>query len=268
MTAISFMNSDAVREAVRERYASAAQSSSCCGPSASACCGDSGTDPMSGVRYYTAKELAGLSAEVAGFSLGCGNPVAFADPQPGETVLDLGSGGGLDCFIAARCVGPTGHVIGVDMTPAMLERARQAAVDMGYTTVEFRQGYIEALPVADNAVDLVISNCVINLSTDKDRVFGEAFRVLKPGGRLVVSDIVTAGALPDAIRRNVSLWAECIAGALPESEYTAKMAAAGFERIEPLARAAYGDNDLLQQAPGDDEFSAVYSLKVRGYKPS
>lgn len=263
---VTMMNAEEVRGAVRERYARAATSGSCCGPSANDCCSASEPDTASGVGFYSGEELAGLSEEVASFSLGCGNPIAFAQPQLGETVLDLGSGGGLDCFIAARYVGPAGHVIGVDMTPAMLERAADAAERLGFANVEFRPGLIEALPVADDSVDLIISNCVINLSPDKDQVFREAFRVLKPGGRLVVSDLVTSGELPEAVKRDVELWAGCISGALPESDYTAKMAAAGFERVEPLARSTYTEDTPEWQGIGGPN-GPIYSLKVRGYKP-
>lgn len=260
MSDLNLMDTDTVRAAVRERYATAATTSgSCCGPSASSCCGEAApADPTSGTVYYSSEELTGLAEEVATFSLGCGNPIAFAQPQPGETVLDLGSGGGLDCFIAARAVGSTGHVIGVDMTPAMLTRARDAAARMAVVNAEFRQGFIENLPVETDSVDLIISNCVINLSTDKDAVFREALRVLKPGGRLVVSDMVTTGNLPTDVKRDLELWAGCIAGALPESEYLAKMAAAGFERVEALARSSDSD---------DGELGGLYSLKVRAFKP-
>ena len=263
---VTMLSAEEVRGAVRERYARAATTGSCCGPSGRDCCGGSEPDTSSGIAFYNSEELAGLSEEVASFSLGCGNPIAFAQPQPGETVLDLGSGGGLDCFIAARYVGPTGHVIGVDMTPAMLERATDAAARLGIANVEFRQGLIEALPVADDSVDLIISNCVVNLSPDKDAVFREAFRVLKPGGRLVVSDLVTAGELPAAVKRNVELWAGCISGALPEAEYTAKLVAAGFERVEALARSSYTEDTPEWEGLGGPN-GPLYSLKVRGYKP-
>lgn len=265
MSDLNLMDPETVRAAVRERYAAAATSGRCCGPTSSACCDDTApADATAGTAFYSADELAGLSNEVATFSLGCGNPIAFAHPQPGETVLDLGSGGGLDCLIAARTVGPTGRVIGVDMTPAMLARAWDAAARMNVTNVEFRQGYIESLPVADDSVDLIISNCVINLSTDKDAVFREALRVLRPGGRLVVSDIVTASDLPDDVRRDLGLWAECIGGALAEHEYVAKMAAAGFEAIEPLARSTYDEG---RGADSTSPNGPIYSLKLRAYKP-
>ncbi len=263
MTDVAMMDAETVRAAVQKRYAAAATSGDCCG--ASSGCGESTPNTSSGVGFYSADELAGLADEVAGFSLGCGNPIVYADVQPGETVLDLGSGGGLDCFIAARLVGPTGHVIGVDMTPAMLERARNAAERMGVTNVEFREGFIEALPVADNSVDLVISNCVVNLSTDKDAVFREVRRVLKPGGRMLVSDLVTGGRLPDAVRRDIEMWAGCIAGALPEAEYTGKAAAAGLARVEVLARAGYVE-DTPEWSDLGGPNGPIYSVKVRAYK--
>ena len=263
MSDVTMMDAATVRAAVQKRYATAATSGECCG--ASSCCGENTPNTSSGVGFYSAEELSGLADEVAGFSLGCGNPIVYADVQPGETILDLGSGGGLDCFIAARLVGPTGHVIGVDMTPAMLERARNAAERMGVTNVEFREGFIEALPVADNSVDLVISNCVINLSTDKDAVFREVRRVLKPGGRMLVSDLVTAGQLPDEVRRDIEMWAGCIAGALPEAEYTGKAAAAGLARVEVLARAGYVEDTPEWRNLGGAN-GPIYSAKLRAYK--
>lgn len=267
---VTMLGAEEVRAAVRERYARAATTSgSCCGPSsnasASSCCGEDASCGATPTGFYSSEELSGISDEVANFSLGCGNPIAFAQPQPGETVLDLGSGGGLDCFISSKYVGPTGRVIGVDMTPAMLERARNAAERLEIRNVEFRQGYIEALPVADNSVDLIISNCVINLSPDKDMVFREAYRALKPGGRLVVSDMVTARDLPEPIKRSVEAWAGCISGALPEGEYTDKMKAAGFKQVEPLARSTYDDDNPEWAGIGGPN-GPIYSLKVRGYK--
>lgn len=180
---------------------------------------------------YPAEMLHELPDDITSFTAGSGNPVTPANLQPGETVLDLGSGGGLDCFLAARQVGESGHVIGVDMTPEMLSRARQAAQRLGLTNVEFRQGYLEALPVEDHSVDVVISNCVINLSPDKAQVLREIFRVLKPGGRLSVSDIVTNRPVPDARLTNHNDWCDCISGALPAQEYTAELRKAGFVDI-------------------------------------
>jgi ubiquinone/menaquinone biosynthesis C-methylase UbiE len=169
---------------------------------------------------------------VANFSLGCGDPITVAALQPGETVLDLGSGGGLDCFLAAKQVGASGHVIGVDMTPEMLERARAAAARLGHTNVEFRQGYLESLPVEADSVDAVVSNCVINLSPDKPQVFREVFRALKPGGRVAVSDIVTNGPLPEELQKNMEAWGACVAGALDVSEYTTGLTDAGFTDVK------------------------------------
>lgn len=177
---------------------------------------------------YTPTDLADLPPEAAGLSLGCGNPVALASLQPGEVVLDIGSGAGLDAFLAARKVGPTGRAIGLDMTEAMIRRASQAAEQAGFSNVEFRLGDAEEMPLPDESVDVIISNCVINLSGDKDRVLREAFRVLRPGGRFAVSDVVVRGEVPPAIRRSVELWVGCVAGALSDTEYLAKLAAAGF----------------------------------------
>ncbi|MGZ6347288.1 MAG: arsenite methyltransferase, partial [Anaerolineales bacterium] len=196
---------DTIHESVREHYAQQARStSSCCG----------GRNEL-----YPAALLTSLPKDVTNFSLGCGNPFGAAALRPGETVLDLGSGGGLDCFLAARQVGATGHVIGVDMTPEMLERARLAASRMGIQNVEFRSGYLEKLPVDSDTVDVVISNCVINLSPDKPQVFREVFRTLKPSGRVAVSDSVTDGPLPEELRKDMQSWGACIAGALDVGEY-------------------------------------------------
>jgi SAM-dependent methyltransferase len=204
-------------------------------------------------RFYEADELAGLPDSVTEASLGCGNPLAIAGLRPGETVLDLGSGGGIDCFLAARKVGPEGYVIGLDMTPDMVKLARRNAKKIGITNVDFRFGEMEDMPLADESVDVVISNCVINLSPDKDAVFGEAFRVLKPGGRLSVSDIVVDGQLPQAIRNRLDAWASCVAGALDEKVYLDKMRAAGFRHIEVISR----DTATL------DEAIEGYELEVR-----
>jgi len=203
---------------VQERYGEFARtSSSCCAPQNT---------------LYPTEVLQELPADIASFTAGSGNPVTPANLQPGETVLDLGSGGGLDCFLAAHQVGESGHVIGVDMTPEMLSRARQAAQRLGLSNVEFRQGYLESLPVEDNSVDVVISNCVINLSPDKPQVLREIFRVLKPGGRLSVSDIVTNRPVPETRRKDVDDWCGCTSGALPSQEYTNELRQAGFVDIQ------------------------------------
>jgi SAM-dependent methyltransferase len=217
-------NPEKVRDLVRERYGKAAskQSGGCCGSNAESLAKSIG---------YSREEIES-APEGANLGLGCGNPTALAALQPGETVLDLGSGAGFDALIAAPRVGPTGRVIGVDMTPEMLERARINAVQAGYAgTVEFREGTIEALPVAAGTVDVIISNCVINLSPDKPAVFREAFRVLKPGGRLAVSDILLSEPLPEDIRELAAGYVACLSGALVESEYLDAMTSAGFEDI-------------------------------------
>ena len=222
-----------IKEHVRAEYGQAARQAksgkpSCCG-TGSLLEGDA-LDPITG-NLYGADETQGLPAEAVRASFGCGNPTALATIQPGETVLDLGSGGGIDVFLSARRVGPSGRVYGLDMTDEMLALARENQQKAGVTNVEFLKGDIEQIPLPDNSVDLIISNCVINLSPDKDRVLKEAFRVLKPGGRLAVSDIVIRGSMPQAIRHSVELWAGCVAGALEESVYLAKLQQAGFEQI-------------------------------------
>ena len=180
---------------------------------------------------YTPTDLADLPPEAAGLSLGCGNPVALASLQPGAVVLDIGSGAGLDVFLAARKVGPTGWAIGLDMTEAMIRRASQAAEQAGFSNVEFRLGDAEEMPLPDESVDVIISNCVINLTLDKGQVFREAYRVLRPGGRLMISDIVTDKPLPESVRSNPDEWARCVGGAIPEEEYTRLIVQAGFETV-------------------------------------
>lgn len=230
------MNENDIKRAVRGRYgAIAVQGGSCCGGGSSCCGAAEGTD---GVPQGTAAEALGYSREElssvpqgAELGLGCGNPLALASLLEGETVLDLGCGAGFDCFLAAARVGDSGRVIGVDMTPEMLDRARDNARRGGYGNVEFRLGEIENLPVADASIDLLISNCVINLATDKPRVFREAFRALKPGGRLAISDIVLLGELPETLRASVSAYTGCVSGALPREEYLELIRRAGFERV-------------------------------------
>ncbi|WP_127077711.1 arsenite methyltransferase [Rhodomicrobium lacus] len=224
------MSDTDVKEAVRDRYGEAArrvsEGRSCCGGNAAL----EGSEPITSNLYDVSEK--GMLPEAAVLaSLGCGNPTALAQLAPGETVLDLGSGGGIDVLLSARRVGPTGKAYGLDMTDDMLALARENQKQAGVENVEFLKGEIEAIPLPDNSVDVIISNCVINLSGDKDRVLREAFRVLKPGGRFAVSDIVTRGEIPDDIRKNVLAWAGCIAGALEEGEYAQKLAAAGFEAI-------------------------------------
>jgi SAM-dependent methyltransferase len=224
------MSHTGVKEAVRERYSEAArrvsEGASCCGGNAAL----AETSPITS-NLYDMSEKGALPEAAVLASLGCGNPTALAQLQPGEIVLDLGSGGGIDVFLSARRVGPTGKAYGLDMTDEMLALARQNQEKAGIENVEFLKGEIENIPLPDNTVDVIISNCVINLSGDKDKVLKEAFRVLKPGGRFAVSDIVTCGEVPEDIRKNVLAWAGCIAGALEESQYSAKLANAGFEAI-------------------------------------
>jgi len=245
-----------IKEQVRQHYGEIADKvqksvpASCCGPASAADCCSSG-DTSSQIELldtmYGAQDTAGLPETVTEASLGCGNPTAIASLRPGETVLDLGSGGGIDCFIAARQVGPTGRVIGLDMTPEMLRLANANKAKIGAGNVEFRRGEIEHMPVDDASVDVIISNCVINLSPDKDAVFAEAFRVLKPGGRLAVSDIVTRGTLPEAVRRSIEAWAGCIAGALDEDEYLRKIRNAGFADVRVEGSSVYGP-EMLDEA--------------------
>ncbi len=231
------MTSKTIRELVREEYKQAALQtvtggSTCC---SSSCCGGEHArrelDPITS-NLYEARDTVELPTEAVAASLGCGNPTALAQLHPGETVLDLGSGGGLDVLLSARRVGSTGKVYGLDMTEEMLALARENQRKAGIENAEFLKGEIEQIPLSDNSVDVVISNCVINLAADKDLVLAEAYRVLKPGGRLAVSDIVVRGQVPAEIRLSVELWISCLAGALEESEYREKLARAGFEGIE------------------------------------
>ncbi len=225
-----------IQKEVQKRYGQIAAGSGSCGcSSSSGCCGASpSAEELSTEVGYSIGELASIP-EGANLGLGCGNPVAMASLQPGETVLDLGSGGGIDCFLAARRVGSAGRVIGVDMTPEMIHLARENGSKSGLQNVEFRLGEIENLPVQDGTVDAVISNCVINLSTDKERVFREIFRVLKAGGRMMVSDIVLDGELPAKVKDSVAAYTGCIGGALKRDDYLAAIAKAGFTQVEIVA---------------------------------
>lgn len=236
--------SDDIRAAVRQRYAEAARpQGGCCGGGGGSCCGGSTAEAAAAQSLgigYTNEELASLP-EGANLGLGCGNPTAIAALREGETVVDLGSGGGIDCFLAARRVGPGGRVIGVDMTPQMLDRAREAARRSGLPNVEFRLGEIEHLPLADASADVVISNCVINLSPNKRQVFREAFRVLRSGGRVAVSDIVLLVDLPPALRSDLGLYAGCVGGALRKEQYLGAMEKAGFRDIRVVSERAAGE---------------------------
>ena len=266
-----------IRQVVREKYGQAAQrvtqgaASSCCGADASGC----GPDPITS-NLYDALQTGSLPEEAVLASLGCGNPTALAELKAGEIVLDLGSGGGIDVLLSAKRVGPTGKAYGLDMTDEMLALARANQAKAGAVNVEFLQGEIERIPLPDNSVDVIISNCVINLSADKDRVLAEAFRVLKPGGRLAVSDVVTRGSVPEEVRRNVLLWVGCIAGALEDTDYTAKLAKAGFSgvEIEPTrvydiedARAFLGGQGVDVDAIAPQVEGKFMSAFVRATKP-
>jgi arsenite methyltransferase len=218
-----------IQDAVREKYGEIARSvgkTGCCGPTACGC-----SDPISSDLYSTT-ETADLPGDAVAASLGCGNPTALIDLQPGQTVLDLGSGGGIDVLLSAKRVGPDGKVYGLDMTDEMLALARENQRKAGVTNVEFLKGTIEAIPLPDQSVDVIISNCVINLSVDKDAVLREAFRVLKPGGRFAVSDVVIRGEVPAAVRRSLELWVGCVAGALEQDDYAAKLRSAGFTDVD------------------------------------
>jgi ubiquinone/menaquinone biosynthesis C-methylase UbiE len=239
-----------VREAVKQRYGQAAAAvargakPSCCGSSDAA---TGSTDPITR-DLYAADETAGLPEEALLASFGCGNPTALAELRPGETVLDLGSGGGIDVLLSAKRVGPGGKAYGLDMTDEMLDLAQKNKAKAGVKNVEFLKGTIEAIPLPAASVDVIISNCVINLSADKDQVLREAFRVLRPGGRLAVSDIVVRRELPDAVKKSMALWTGCVAGALLESEYVAKLSAAGFTDIQVEPTRIYTKDDAAEMA--------------------
>ncbi len=269
---------DHVKDVVQQKYGEIAEQvidgrdASCCGPSA---CGRGGTDPIT-ADLYDDGQVQDLPPDAVSASLGCGNPTALAELRPGETVLDLGSGGGIDVLLSARRVGPTGKAYGLDMTDQMLALARENQRKAGVENVEFLKGEIEAIPLPDASVDVIISNCVINLSADKGRVFAEAFRVLRPGGRLAVSDVVCRRPVRDDLRRSVELWIGCVAGALEESDYRTRLADAGFVGIdvEPtrvyrtadaeafLEGAGFGPDTVAAEVDG-----AFMSAFVRAIRP-
>ena len=269
-----------VREVVREKYAEAALrveagASACCVEPA-ACCSDTDGDPITS-NLYDAAQKSGLPAEAVLASLGCGNPTALAELKEGGIVLDLGSGGGIDVLLSAKRVGPNGKAYGLDMTDEMLALARENRRKSGLENVEFLKGEIEHIPLPDNSVDVIISNCVINLSADKDQVLREAFRVLKPGGRFAVSDVIVRGDVPEEVRRSMLLWVGCIAGALQDSDYGAKLARAGFEKvdIEPTrvyniedARAFLADHGLNVEEIASQVDGKFMSAFVRATKPA
>jgi SAM-dependent methyltransferase len=268
------MSQTPIHESVREHYAELArQNKSCCGPTPSNSCCDSKNN------LYPVDLLATVPDDISSFSLGCGDPISLAELQPGQTVLDLGSGGGLDCILAAQKVGESGRVIGVDMTPEMLDKARANVKRLGLQNVEFRQGYLESLPLGDNIIDIVISNCVINLSPYKPQVFREIFRVLKPGGRVAVSDMVTNGPLPEAVKSSLNGWAACVSGAIDVSQYTSAMNAAGL--VDVQVTPTYLTDDLVDEAvqelkdsidlgadPREKIRQSIFSARVTAKKPA
>jgi len=257
------MDNATIKAAVRERYAGfVTKNTSCCGPKST--CGCSGTQETSSLKIGYAPDEVGAVPTGADLGLGCGNPVGLASLKAGETVLDLGSGAGFDAFLASKRVGPTGHVIGVDMTPEMIARSQSLAERHGYTNVEFRQGDIEQLPVEDGTVDAIISNCVINLTTDKAKAFREAFRVMKPGGRLMVSDLVLLKPLPEAILRDMDAYAACISGALLKDDYLAAIHQAGFQSVEVVGESHYdlGEPELAEVAESLAEGSKLSSTDL------
>ncbi|HSB63745.1 MAG TPA: arsenite methyltransferase [Thermoanaerobaculia bacterium] len=268
------MSETSLKDAVREKYGEAARraatggDASCCAP---ACCSGE-KDPITS-NLYSLSETAGLPASAVSASLGCGNPTALAELNEGETVLDLGSGGGIDVLLSARRVGPTGKVYGLDMTDEMLALARENQRKAGVTNVEFLKGELENIPLPDASVDVIISNCVVNLSTEKDRALSEAFRVLKPGGRFAVSDVVVRGAVPAEVRKSVELWIGCLAGAMEEKEFEAKLTRAGFSDVEIVPTRIYTSEDArdflldLGAAPAevDGKFMSAF---VRATKPA
>jgi arsenite methyltransferase len=261
-----WLGGDAVtslRETIKEKYGKAATEAQSEG---SACCDTECCDPITS-DLYSEGEKAGLPAAAVKASLGCGNPTALLDLRAGETVLDLGSGGGIDVLLSAKRVGPTGKVYGLDMTDEMLSLARDNQRKAGATNVEFLKGEIEAIPLPDASVDVIISNCVINLSADKDRVLREAFRVLKPGGRFAVSDVVVRGAVPEDIRRNVELWIGCVAGALEDRAYRDKLVAVGFSSVEIDPWRVYDVSEIGIESH-DVPRDAFASAFIRAQKPT
>ena len=274
------MSSENIKSAVQEKYGAAAkraasgQGTACCGTSPASAI--EGCDPITS-DLYGEGEVGSVPEAALRASLGCGNPTALAKLEPGETVLDLGSGGGIDVLLSARRVGPTGKAYGLDMTDEMLALAEENKRKSGLTNVEFLKGEIENIPLPDNSVDVIVSNCVINLSGDKDRVLREAFRVLKPGGRFAISDVVVRGEVPQEIRKSMELWVGCVAGALSDTEYQKKLATAGFEAIDIETTRVYKIEDAREflRAAGIDAESVAPKVQdkfisafVRAKKPT
>lgn len=275
------MKKEDIKKAVRERYGERAQGESCSCSSLSCCGTPNPAEAISKHIGYSEEDLASVP-EGSNLGLGCGNPVALASLREGETVLDLGAGAGFDCFLAANRVGKSGRVIGVDMTPAMLDKARENARGSGYDNVEFRLGEIENIPAADNSVDVIISNCVINLSPDKPKVFADTYRVIRPGGRLLVSDIVLLKPLPEFVRNSIEAYVGCVAGAMIRDEYLATIEAAGFTDVtvageskfptellanDPTVRAVIESLNVPMEELADVADSIV-SIKVQATKPA
>lgn len=252
------MDNKEIKKAVKKRYTNIAQENTSCCPT----CISEKNDITNQIESigYSANELINIP-ENAVLGLGCGNPTALADLKNGEVVLDLGSGAGIDVFLAANKVGNNGHVIGIDMTEEMIKRAKKIAKENGYKNVEFRLGEIENLPVKNNTVDVIISNCVINLSPEKLQTFKEAFRVLKPGGRLMISDLVTEGVLPEDIKKSFDAWSGCIAGALEKNVYLETIKKAGFRHVEIVSQDRYTEKEIDSRLVGK-----ITSIKVRAYK--
>ncbi len=267
-------SAEEIKDFVRERYGRLVKEKSraCCAPEtaeSASCCNTGATScqPQTlAERLYTSEELERLPEDVTDISLGCGNPTAIAELSEGEVVLDLGSGGGIDCFLAAQKVGVQGRVIGLDMTPEMIQLARENAQKIGASNVEFRLGEMEHMPISDNSIGVIISNCVINLSPDKDAVFNEAYRVLKPGGRLCVSDIVLLEELPKEAKESLEQWAGCIAGALPQGEYLDKIRSAGFKNVEVVDSTGWASKRIPQENQSS-LMGKLTSLKIKAFKP-
>lgn len=254
------MEDSEIKAYVKQRYGEIAQAAGSCGCGCGCECGPSATDAALQLGY-SAEDLQSIP-DASSMGLGCGNPVALASLREGDTVLDLGSGGGIDVFLAANRVGPNGRVIGVDMTDAMIAKATATAKQHGYANVEFRLGEIEQLPIDDDSVDVVLSNCVINLAPDKARVFTEAYRVLKPNGRILISDIVTEGTLPEPVRSSLAAWAGCVAGALEKQQYLDTIRNAGFQTVRIVSESTCS----IESAP--ELTGNITSVQVEAFKPS